>query len=116
MRDLVKERSKTLEETLYLRSRVEEESELLKRRLDAMARVENPAEMKLAKEREEYKVRRTTMSHNGASFTFCIPPQLINLSISVDAFKMLLLPPTLQISRLIEVHAHFLQRMSRYSN
>ncbi|GAB5593905.1 E3 ubiquitin-protein ligase bre1 [Umbelopsis nana] len=56
MRDLVKERSKTLEETLYLRSRVEEESELLKRRLDAMARVENPAEMKLAKEREEYKV------------------------------------------------------------
>jgi hypothetical protein len=57
MRDLIKDRSKALEETRYLRSRVEEESELLKRRLDAMARVENPAEMKLAKEREEYKVK-----------------------------------------------------------
>ena len=56
MRDLIKDRSKALEETRYLRSRIEEESELLKRRLDAMARVENPTEMKLAKEREEYKV------------------------------------------------------------
>lgn len=58
MRELIKERGKGLEEARYLRSRIEEEAELLKRRLDAMARVENPAEMKLAKEREEYKVSK----------------------------------------------------------
>ena len=54
---MIKDRGKSLEETRYLRSRTDEESELLKRRLDALARVENPTEMKLAKEREEYKVR-----------------------------------------------------------
>lgn len=57
LRELIKERSKVLEDVFYQRCRIEEESELLKRRLDAMARVENPTEMKLAKEREEYKVR-----------------------------------------------------------
>ncbi|KAG2183310.1 hypothetical protein INT43_006315, partial [Umbelopsis isabellina] len=55
LRELIKERSKVLEDVFYQRCRIEEESELLKRRLDAMARVENPTEMKLAKEREEYK-------------------------------------------------------------
>ncbi|CAM0143098.1 unnamed protein product [Umbelopsis sp. WA50703] len=56
LRQLIKDRSKLLEDIYYQRCRIEEESELLKRRLDAMARVENPTEMKLAKEREEYKV------------------------------------------------------------
>jgi septal ring factor EnvC (AmiA/AmiB activator) len=56
LRELIKDRSKLLEDIYYQRCRIEEESELLKRRLDAMARVENPTEMKLAKEREEYKV------------------------------------------------------------
>lgn len=45
-----------IEEGVYSRLRLEESCELLKRKVDSTNKVERPAEMKLRKEREEYRV------------------------------------------------------------
>jgi hypothetical protein len=46
-----------IEEGAHTRLRLEESCELLKRKVDSTNKVERPAEMKLRKEREEYRVR-----------------------------------------------------------
>lgn len=45
-----------MEEGAHARLRLEESSELLKRKVDSTNKVDRPAEMKLRKEREEYRV------------------------------------------------------------
>lgn len=50
---------RSIEEGAHSRLRIEENSELLWRKIEATNKVENPAEMKLRKEKEEYRVSRT---------------------------------------------------------
>ncbi|CEP18584.1 hypothetical protein [Parasitella parasitica] len=47
---------RSIEEEAHTRLRLEESCELLKRKVDSTNKVERPAEMKLRKEREEYRV------------------------------------------------------------
>lgn len=46
-----------IEEGAHARLRLEESREILKRKMGTSSKIEKPAEMKLRKEREEYRVR-----------------------------------------------------------
>jgi hypothetical protein len=52
----IMDKIRSIEEGAHSRLRIEENSELLWRKIEATNKVENPAEMKLRKEKEEYRV------------------------------------------------------------
>ncbi|KAI8334993.1 hypothetical protein BC941DRAFT_399448 [Chlamydoabsidia padenii] len=51
----IAEKIRSIEEGVHSRLRIKEDSELLRRKIEATNKVENPAEMKLRKEKEEYR-------------------------------------------------------------
>lgn len=57
MEKAILERIGLVEQGAHERLRLEENSELLRRKLQASSKVEKPAEMKLRKEKEEYRVK-----------------------------------------------------------
>lgn len=62
MEKAILERIALVEQGAHERLRLEENSELLRRKLQASTKVEKPAEMKLRKEKEEYRVSNARMS------------------------------------------------------
>ncbi|KAI9010001.1 hypothetical protein CLU79DRAFT_710829 [Phycomyces nitens] len=55
------EKIKSIEEDAHARMRLEEGCELLRRKVEATTKVEKPVEMKLRKEKEEYRVKQSVI-------------------------------------------------------